>query len=52
MGHEDETFEEFTARYDRCGMGRRMKAAERKLIGPLFWGKSWRKDVAGAQLTD
>lgn len=22
MGHEDETFEEFTARYDRYGMGR------------------------------
>lgn len=39
MGHEDETFEEFTARYDRCGMGRRTIAAQRKPIGRLFWGQ-------------
>lgn len=51
MGHEDETFEEFTARYDRCGM-RRERNLRTQTIRWLFLGKSWRKVVAGAQLTN
>lgn len=51
MGHEDETFEEFTARYDRYGMGR-----ERNLQNAnhqaAFEGKSWGKVILGAQLTN
>lgn len=35
MGHEDETFEEFTARYDRYGMGRE-RNRRTQTIRPLF----------------
>lgn len=36
MGHEDETFEEFTARYDRYGMG---GERNQQNANPTFFGQ-------------
>lgn len=51
MGHEDETFEEFTARYDCYGTGRE-RNLQMRTIRRLFQGKSWRKFILGARLTN
>lgn len=39
MGHEDETFEEFTARYDRYGMGRERKLQNANPSSRFFGAK-------------
>lgn len=51
MGHEDETFEEFTARYDLYGTGRE-RNLQTRTIRRLFQGKSWREFILGARLTN
>lgn len=52
MGHEDETFEEFTARYGRFRTGEGDETCRTQTIRRLFQGKSWRKVALGAQLTN
>lgn len=52
MGHEDETFEEFTARYGRFRTGEGDETCRMQTIRRLFQGKSWRKVILGAQLTN
>lgn len=50
MGHEDETFEEFTARYDRYALGRERNLQNANHQAGFLLGKNWRKDVCRSSI--
>lgn len=45
MGHEDETFEEFTARYDRHGHGKRSRGPSGGFSSARFGGNLFRSSI-------